>query len=314
MTGGGAMWRLIAVRSLEALATLLAMSAIVFLLSRWSGDPVALLLGDGASEADRRALIQQLGLDRSIWSQYRVFLSGVLDGDFGRSLIGDRLPAFEIVRERLPQSIELAAVALLAALSLGIPLGVLAAVRQGSLIDGLVRGFALIGQSMPVFWLGAMLMFLFSVTLGWLPTSGYGTIRHMVMPTVTMALFSIAAIVRLSRTSMIEALGSDYVRFARIKGLSETEVVWKHALANSLIPVASFMGTFFATMITGAVVIETVFSWPGVGRLAYDSILRRDFPVVQAVVLMVTALYVACNLAVDLIYLWLDPRVRKGLV
>ena len=307
------MWRLVATRTAEAAVTLLAMSGVVFLLGRLTGDPVALLLGDGASEADRRALTSELGLDRSLWSQFVVFLSGLLRGDFGRSLVGDRRPAFEIVMERLPNSLELAALALFAALAIGIPLGVYAAVRQGSIGDGLVRMLALVGQSMPVFWLGTMLMFLFSVKLGVLPTSGYGTARHMVMPAITMALFSIAAILRLSRTSMIEALGSDYVKFARIKGLSERQIVWKHALSNSLIPVATFMGAFFATMITGAVVVETVFSWPGVGRLAYDSIIRRDFPVVQAVVLTITALFVACNLAVDLLYLWIDPRIRKGL-
>ena len=307
------MWRLVATRTAEAAVTLLAMSGVVFLLGRLTGDPVALLLGDGASEADRRALTSELGLDRSLWSQFVVFLSGLLRGDFGRSLVGDRRPAFEIVMERLPNSLELAALALFAALAIGIPLGVYAAVRRGSIGDGLVRMLALVGQSMPVFWLGTMLMFLFSVKLGVLPTSGYGTARHMVMPAITMALFSIAAILRLSRTSMIEALGSDYVKFARIKGLSERQIVWKHALSNSLIPVVTFMGAFFATMITGAVVVETVFSWPGVGRLAYDSIIRRDFPVVQAVVLTITALFVACNLAVDLLYLWIDPRIRKGL-
>jgi peptide/nickel transport system permease protein len=193
---------------------------------------------------------------------------------------------------------------------LGIPLGVLAAVKRGTAIDTAARLIALLGQSVPVFWLGLVLMYCFSVQLGWLPTSGYGDWRHYVLPSVSMALFTVAAVTRLVRVSMIDALSSEYIKLARIKGVSERAVIWKHALRNSLIPVLTYMGAFFATMITGAVVIETVFSWPGIGRLAYESILSRDFPVMQAVVLTMTAIFMVANLLVDIAYVWLDPRVR----
>jgi peptide/nickel transport system permease protein len=201
---------------------------------------------------------------------------------------------------------------LVISLSLGIPLGVIAAVKRGTAIDSAARLFALLGQSVPVFWLGLVLMYFFSVQLGWLPTSGFGDWRHYVLPSVSMALFTVAAITRLVRVSMIDALSSEYIKLARIKGVSERSVVWKHALRNSLIPVLTYMGAFFATMITGAVVIETVFSWPGIGRLAYESILNRDFPVMQAVVLVMTAIFMLANLMVDVAYAWLDPRISHS--
>lgn len=302
----------IVTRTVEALVALILMSAAVFALGRLTGDPVAQLLGDAATEADRLRLVADLGLDRPFWTQYAIFLSGALAGDLGNSLIGDRQPALALVLSRLGYSLQLAAVALVFALSVGIPLGVAAAARRGRAVDLAARLVALVGQSVPVFWLGIVLIWLFSVTLGWLPTSGYGDARHFVMPALTLGLFTVAAVTRLSRASMIHALTSEYVKFARVKGVGEAGVLWRHALRNSLLPVVTFMGSFFATMITGAVVVETVFAWPGVGRLAYESILRRDFPVVQATVLTITALFITCNLAVDLLYVWLDPRLRRG--
>lgn len=293
------------------IGALLAMSVIVFLLGRLSGDPVALLLNEYATEQDRAELTRELGLDRSLPKQYLEFISHALRGDLGRSVAGDRQPATQLIAERLPASIQLAAIALVVSLSLGIPLGVLAAAKRGTMLDTGARMLALLGQSVPVFWLGLVLMYVFSIQLGWLPTSGYGEWRHFVLPSVSMALFTVAAVTRLVRVSMIDALSSEYVKLARIKGVSESAVVWKHALRNSLIPVLTYMGAFFATMITGAVVIETVFSWPGIGRLAYESILARDFPVMQAVVLTMTALFMVANLLVDIAYAWLDPRIRK---
>jgi peptide/nickel transport system permease protein len=177
-------------------------------------------------------------------------------------------------------------------------------------LDALARLLALLGQSLPAFWLGIVLMYFFSVKLRLLPTSGYGGIRHFILPAATMGLFTVAAVTRLTRSSMLEVLDSEYIKLARIKGVSETIVIWKHALRNSLMPVITFMGTFFATMITGAVVIETVFSWPGIGRLAYESILNRDFPVMQGVILFMTTLYILANLIVDVLYAWVDPRIR----
>jgi peptide/nickel transport system permease protein len=296
---------------LELIGTLLAMSIIVFLLGRMTGDPVSLLLSEYATPQDRAALTRELGLDQPLSKQYWVFVSRAVQGDFGRSVSGDRQPAAQLIGERLPASLKLAGLALLISLALGIPLGVLAAAKRGTAMDSAARIFALLGQSVPVFWLGLVLMYCFSVQLGWLPTSGYGDWRHYVLPSVSMALFTVAAVTRLVRVSMIDALSSEYIKLARIKGVSEFQVVWKHALRNSLIPVLTYMGAFFATMITGAVVIEAVFSWPGIGRLAYESIMSRDFPVMQAVVLVMTAVFMVANLAVDIAYVWLDPRIRR---
>jgi peptide/nickel transport system permease protein len=295
----------------EVLGTLLAMSVIVFLLGRMTGDPVSLLLSEYATAQDRADLTRELGLDQPLLKQYWVFVSHAVRGDLGRSVSGDRQPAAQLIGERLPASLKLAGWALLISLSIGIPLGVVAAMKRGTAIDSAARIFALLGQSVPVFWLGLVLMYFFSVQLGWLPTSGYGAWRHYVLPSVSMALFTVAAVTRLVRVSMIDALSSEYIKLARIKGVSEFQVVWKHALRNSLIPVVTYMGAFFATMITGAVVIETVFSWPGIGRLAYESIMSRDFPVMQGVVLTMTAIFMVANFAVDIAYVWLDPRMRR---
>jgi peptide/nickel transport system permease protein len=289
---------------------LFAMSIIVFMLGRATGDPVSLLLSEYATEQDRVQLTHELGLDQSLPKQYWVFISHAMQGDLGRSVTGDRQPAIQLISERLPASLKLAGLALIISLLLGIPLGVLAAVKRGTAIDTAARSFALLGQSVPVFWLGIVLMYFFSVQLGWLPTSGYGDWRYFVLPSISMALFTVAAVTRLVRVSMIDALSSEYIKLARVKGVSETMVIWKHALRNSLIPVLTYMGAFFATMITGAVVIETVFSWPGIGRLAYESIMSRDFPVMQGVVLTMTAIFMVANLIVDIAYAWLDPRIR----
>jgi peptide/nickel transport system permease protein len=306
------MRRLILARIGEAVVSLLLMSVVVFFLVRLTGDPVAVLLGDSATEADRLALVAELGLDRSLPEQYLIFLGDMLRGDLGRSISGDQSPALDLVLQRLPYSLLLALAALVITMSLGAPLGVAAAMFRGGPIDNAARMAALLGQSIPPFWLGLVLIYVFAVTLEWLPTSGFGGFANIILPAVTMALFSLAAVVRLIRSSMIEQLTSEYVKLARAKGLSETRVVWGHAFRNGVFPVITFMGSFFATMITGAVVIETVFSWPGVGRLALDSILRRDFPVIQAVVLVITTLYILANLIVDLLYAWLDPRIREG--
>jgi peptide/nickel transport system permease protein len=304
--------RIVLFRLGEAVVSLLLMSIVVFFLARLTGDPVAVLLGEGATQADKQALIAQLGLDRTIVEQYGIFLRHILQGDFGRSIMGDQSPALGLVLERLPYSLLLAAASLVIALGIGIPLGVAAAVHRGRPLDVAARAAALLGQSTPPFWLGLVLIYVFAVQLGWARTSGFGGLANIALPAFTMALFSLAAIVRLIRGAMIEGLTSEYVKLARAKGLSERAVVWRHAFRNSVFPVVTFMGSFFATMITGAVVIETVFSWPGVGRLALDSILRRDFAVIQAVVLVITTLYIAMNLIVDLVYAWIDPRVREA--
>jgi peptide/nickel transport system permease protein len=305
------MARTILTRIAEALIALLLMSIVIFSVSRLTGDPVALLLGDGAVEADKQALVQQLGLDQPVFIQYLHFLGNALTGDFGRSLTASREPALQLVLSRLPASLSLAGIALLMTLISGIVLGVFAAITRGSFVDIFARLIALVGQSVPSFWLGIVLMYVFAVQLNWLPTSGYGQWYHYILPALTLGLFTLAAVTRLVRASMLEALGSEYIKLARVKGLSETVVIWKHALTNSLIPVITFMGTFFAVMITGAVIVETVFAWPGIGRLAYESILSRDFPVVQTVVLVITSLFIVANFLVDMLYMLVDPRMRS---
>ena len=304
------MTRLILGRLLEALFALLLMSLVIFFLSRVTGDPVALLLGDGATAEDRDLLIAQLKLDQPLWSQYLNFLGNAVTGDFGQSVAAGRRDALELVLDRLPASLSLAGVALGFTLITGIAMGVLAAVTRGSAVDLIVRMVALLGQSVPAFWLGIVLIYVVAVKWGWLPTSGYGTAAHYVLPALTLGTFTLAAVTRLVRASMLDALASEYIKLARIKGLPEATVILKHALSNSLIPVVTFMGAFFATMITGAVVVETVFAWPGIGRLAYESIVARDFPVIQTVVLVITACFILANFCVDMLYLLIDPRMR----
>lgn len=287
------------------------MSLIVFALGRALGDPVDLMLSDYATEADREAMRAELGLERPLPVQYAAFLWNALQGDLGNSIGGAREPVMEIILARLPASLQLAAVALCLSLLIGIPLGVAAARWRDTWIDTAARTLALLGQAVPVFWLGIVLIFVFSVQLRWLPTSGYGELENLVLPAITMALFTIAAVARLTRISMIDALDSEYVRLARMKGLPESKVVWRHALINSLVPVLTYMGAFFATMVTGAVVIETVFGWPGIGRLAYEAITDRNYPLMQAVVLVMTTIFMLANFGVDLIHAWIDPRVRR---
>ncbi len=304
------MWKYIGKRLVQMVLVLFLMSVIVFLLGRLIGDPVAALLSPYSTEEDRVMITEQLGLNRPLTAQYTTFIGNALRGDLGKSVSGDNRPALGLIFERLPASLQLATAALAVSLLIGIPLGVVSAVRRGSALDVSARLLALFGQSVPVFWLGVVFMYVFSVELHWLPTSGYGGISHFILPATSMGLFTVAAVTRLVRNSMLEALNSEYVKLARIKGVSEAMVIWKHALRNSLIPVLTFMGTFFGTMITGAVVVETVFSWPGIGRLAYEAILNRDLPVVQAVVLFITSLFIVANLVVDVLYAWIDPRIR----
>jgi peptide/nickel transport system permease protein len=304
------MQRYILRRFSQLIIALFLMSVIVFLLGRLTGDPVSILLSQYSTQEDRVRITEQLGLNKPVLEQYGIFILNALKGDLGRSVAGDNRPALALILERFPASLELALVALVISILIGIPLGVLSAVKRGSFLDAFARLLALLGQSLPAFWLGIVLMYFFSVKLRLLPTSGYGGIRHFILPAATMGLFTVAAVTRLTRSSMLEVLGSEYIKLARIKGVSEAIVIWKHALRNSLIPVITFMGTFLATMITGAVVIETVFSWPGIGRLAYESILSRDFPVMQAVILFMTTLYILANLMVDILYAWVDPRIR----
>ncbi len=304
------MERYIVRRLIQSIILLFIISALVFMLSRLTGNPVALLLTEYSTEEDKILLTKQLGLDKPLPEQYAIFLVNALHGDLGRSIRGDRAPALQLVFDRLPASGELAVVTLIVSLLIGLPLGVLAAVMKGSLPDALVRVLALLGQSAPVFWIGIVAMYYFSVQLRWLPSSGYGTPEQFVLPVFALSSFMLAAIVRLTRSSMLETLDSDYVKLARIKGMSEFIVIWKHALRNSLLPVLTYAGIILGRTIAGVVVVETVFAWPGIGRLAYESVMSRDFPVLQAVVLVIAALFLLINLAVDILYAYIDPRIR----
>jgi peptide/nickel transport system permease protein len=289
--------------------TLILLSLTIFLLVRVTGDPTVLLVEPGASKADMEALRHDLGLDRSLVVQYLSFLKDVVHGDFGRSFYY-RTPVFELYLSRLPNSLLLAAAAMTFSLLIGIPSGILAAVRVNGWWDSVGKTFALLGLSMPSFWVGLLLILFFSVYLGWLPSSGSGTVWHVLMPAFALGWYFAAAHMRLTRSSMLEVLGSEYVKLARLKGLPEALVIAKHAFKNALIPVMTLAGINLVLMVNVAVVVETVFAWPGIGRLIYEGIAFRDFPVVQATVLMNGSMVIIVSLMVDLLYAVVDPRIR----
>jgi peptide/nickel transport system permease protein len=292
-----------------ALISLFLLSLTIFLLVRVSGDPTVLLVEPGASRADMDALRAELGLDRSLPVQYVSFVRDVLRGDFGRSFYY-RTPVLELYASRLPNSLLLALTAMAFSLLLGIPTGILAAVRVGGWWDSAGKVFSLLGLSMPSFWTGLLMILFFSVYLGWLPSSGAGSILHVLMPAFALGWYFAAAHMRLTRSSMLEVLGSEYVKLARLKGLPEALVIGKHAFKNALIPVLTLAGINLVIMINVAVVVETVFAWPGIGRLLYEGITFRDFPVVQAVVLIGGGMIVVVNLLIDILYAVIDPRIR----
>ena len=241
--------------------------------------------------------------------QYARFLKGALRGDFGESLRHGE-PAMHLVLERLPATFELAGAGLLLALCLAIPAGIISAVKRNTPIDYISTVVALMGQAMPTFWLGIMLILVFSVRLSWLPSSGRGDLQHLILPAVTLGLFTTARITRLTRSGMLEVLGQDYIRTARAKGVSEQPVVWKHALKNASIPIVTIVGIELGTLLGGSVITETIFAWPGVGRLSVQAIFNRDYPVVQAAVFILASTFVFLNFLVDVAYTWLDPRIR----
>jgi peptide/nickel transport system permease protein len=294
-----------------ATLSLFLLSLTIFLFVRLTGDPTTLLVEPGASKADIDELRTQLGLDRPIWVQYVSFVSSLVRGDFGRSFYY-RTPVIELYLSRLPNSLMLALCAMFLSLAIGIPSGILAAVRVNGFWDRAGKLFTLLGLSMPQFWVGLLMILLFSVYLGWLPSSGSGTPLHVLMPAFALGWYFAAAHMRLTRSSMLEVLGSEYVKLARLKGLPEVLVIAKHAFKNALIPVITLAGINLVLMINTQVVVETVFAWPGVGRLLYEGIAFRDFPVVQATVIIGGAMIIVVNLVVDVLYAWIDPRIRLG--
>lgn len=283
-------------------------SAISFLFIHLSGDPVMLMLPGDASMQEVEQLRQKLGFNDPLYVQYARFIGHAVKGDFGESLYY-HVPAMDLILERLPASLELSAAALVIALVAAVPIGIISAVYRGSALDMVSMLGALFGLSMPHFWLGIMLIMIFSVHLGWLPTSGRGTMAQLLMPSIALGLSLMAMFARLTRSVMLEVLSLDYIRTARAKGVRESIVVGKHALKNALIPLVTVAGMQFGMLIGGTVIIETVFAWPGVGRLVVQAIFNRDYPLVQAIVLILSLIFVAANLLVDLLYVYLDPRI-----
>jgi len=323
------MWSYALNRLLQAGIVVVAVTLITFLTLFMSGDPTYLYVSDRATDEEIALVRERLGFDRPLHVQYLTFLWGLVQGDTGRSLVY-RLPAFGVVLERLPATIELTLTALLIAVVFAIPLGIVAALHRGTAIDGGIMALAMVGQSIPSFWLGIMLILGVGLGLSWLPISGHvpvlqpllagdlrtafgnlpDALRYLAMPAFTVSLFSLSRNARLVRSSMLEVLSQDYVRTARAKGLRERAVVIRHALRNAWMPVVTMLGLEFGFLLSGVVVVETVFSWPGVGRLVFNAINQRDIPLVQTAVVMFAFVFVLLNLIVDMLYARLDPRVR----
>jgi len=298
-------------RFCQSVLALLVISILIFGMSRLTGDPVTLMLPDDASREDIAQLRHALGLDQPLPVQYWVFISRAVQGDFGRSIKG-QMPVLDMIKDRLPHSLKLAAVALCIAVLLAFPLGVMAAVKKGTVLDTMANIVAVLGQSLPQFWVGIVLIQVFAVRLRWLPVAGVGSVWHYVLPAFTLGWFVVAGMMRLLRSSMLDIMGSECIKLARIKGLPESTVIWKHALRNAMIPVLTFAAIYLAVLVTGAILVETVFAWPGIGQLIYQGIVFRDFPVVQAVVLLTAGIVTAVNLLVDILYAYVDPRIRYG--
>ena len=296
-------------RAAQAVLALFGISLIVFIIIHVSGDPAILLLPPDATLQDVEELRKHMGLDKPLWIQYFTFLSDAIHGDFGMSF-RRREPAMQVVLEHLPNTVKLAALSLCIATLIAIPLGIIAAVYVDSWIDIAAVSIAVIGQSMPVFWLGILLIFLFNLKLGWLPAGGMGGFGHYVLPAITLGWYTSALLTRVTRTSVLEVLNEDYVTTARAKGLKETVVILKHVLKNAGIPIVTLWGLQLGTALRGSVVAETVFGWPGVGRLSILAVLGRDFPVVLAVVVVLAIVFITANFLVDLVYCVLDPRIR----
>ena len=303
------MSRFIARRLLQGLVLLCLVATIVFFLGRFTGNPVDLMLPEDATAEDRERLVAQLGLDGPIHTQFARFIGNALRGDLGTS-IRMKQPAVDVFFQRLPNTLVIIPWALLLAMLVGIPLGVVAALNRGNFLDRVAGTVAVLGVATPNFWLGIVLIFVFSVELGWLPSGRMGGPSHYVLPVITLGTFLTAGFMRLTRSTMLEVMESEFVKLARIKGLSERVVVWKHCLRNALIPVLTLWGVFVGNLITGAIVTETVFAWPGIGRLTYEAVIYRDFPLLQAVIILKAVLILAINLVVDILYAYVDPRIR----
>ncbi|MCO5177978.1 MAG: ABC transporter permease [Thermomicrobiales bacterium] len=311
------MTRYIIRRLLQSILVVFGVSVLVFVILFQTGDPAILMASPDATREEVDQLRHDLGFDRPIYVQYFEFASKAVRGDFGTSLRQGQ-PVFKLIRERMPATLKLALTAFVLSVVISIPVGIISATKRNSIWDNLVMGLALLGQSLPVFFLGVVLIFVFAGKLKWLPSYGQGdgslvsTVKHLILPSITLATFSLARSARLVRSSLLEVLGLDFVRTARSKGLTEAAVTYRHALKNALIPVITIFGLEFGTLLGGAVITETVFSWPGIGRMIILAIQQRDFPVVVGAVTVVAVIFVFLNLIVDLLYGVIDPRVRYG--
>ena len=303
------MRRFIVARVVQAVITLLILSVAVFLSVKLTGDPAVYMLGPEQGRIEYEMMRKQLGLDRPIVVQYWDFLTDVLRADFGKSHFLER-PARDVLFERFPATIQLAVAAFILAVAVGVPLGILSAVKRDTVFDNFGKLFATLGIATPNFWIAIMLILLFGAILGWLPTFGRGGIDHFILPAFVLGWSAMAGMVRLGRSSMLEVLDSEYVKFARIKGLRESLVVWKHALKNAVIPLLTFSGLTLAGLLNGSVAVEVVFAWPGIGRLMLQGIHTRDFPIVSATVMASGLFYIVSALLVDILYAYVNPRIR----
>lgn len=302
-------------RSVDGVITIWMVTLLIFLLLRVTGNPIEILVPPDTLPEDRLRLMSLYGLDKPVWQQYLNFVKGVFLGNFGVSLRWADQAAFDVVMQRLPATLQLSGTAFIFSVVLGVGIGVLAATRPDTMVDRLGQVLAVAGQSMPVFWTAILLILFFSVYLGWLPSAGgvsRSGLRALILPTVALGWFFVAAHMRIVRSSMLEVLNSEYIKLLRGKGMPRHVVIWKHAFKNAAVPVFTLFALNFANLVAGAVITETMFTWPGIGSLVVDSIQARDYAVVQTIVIFVSALTVLTNLSVDLIYAWLDPRIRFG--
>ena len=303
------MQRYLVRRLLISIVTLMAVSVIIFIMARIGGDPRSVMLDEFAGPEIWEELGRELGLDKPIYQQYGIFVKDLFTGDYGQS-IKERRPVIEVIWERLPATLELAAASFLFSTLIGVPLGILSSIKRGSILDQIGKFVALIGQSAPSFWLGIMLMFLFAVKLEWVKPSGRQEFTSIVLPAVTLGWFFVAANLRLVRSAMLDVLDSEYIKLARAKGLPGRTVIFKHALRNAIIPPLTFAGVTLGSVVTGSLVAETVFAWPGLGQLAVQALWAFDYPLLQGIVIVFTLMYVLVALLVDILYAYVDPRIR----
>jgi peptide/nickel transport system permease protein len=306
------MQRFIMIRLSYAVLVLFVVSIIVFILARASGNPIDTMLPFDATMSQQMAFEKLWGLDKSYPEQYFKFIGNAVQGDFGQSVKWSDSTAMGIVWQRFPNTLQLAGFAIVVSVLIAVPVGVLSSVNKDNPFDFIGKVFALLGQATPPFWLGIMLIWIFAVELDWFPTGGKAGFKSLVLPAITLGWFQVAALMRILRSAMLEVQDTEYVTLARVKGIAEWKVIWKHCLRNAAIPPLTLFGILAAQIMTGAIVTESVFSWPGTGLLAVDAIRGRDYPVIQAVVVLFSVIYVMMNLAIDIIYAYLDPRIRYG--